>query len=33
MLYIKLHSKENEIIFLLYTLKSKSSKIKQIMSN
>lgn len=33
MLYIKFYSKENEIIFLLYTLKSKSSNIKYIMTN
>lgn len=30
MLYIEIYTKENEINFLLYTLKSKLSKIKQI---
>jgi len=30
MLYIKIHTKENEINFLLYILESKLSKIKQI---
>lgn len=29
MLYIEIYTKENEINFLLYTLKSKLSKIKQ----
>lgn len=30
MLYIKIYTKENGINFLIYTLKSKLSKIKQI---
>lgn len=30
MLYIEIYTKENEINFLLYGLKSKLSKIKQI---
>lgn len=29
-LYIEVYTKENEINFLIYTLKSKLSKIKQI---